>query len=150
RHGAAGVRIVREALDHQERAQVGVAKPERPELVAALGDALRRVARQIDGDLLREEEDAAGVLVSFDVEDACLFVEKLEQVQAGEVAGRIVEKHELATRIGRVNSVRCLARVPLVDGVIELQTGISALPCRLCHVPPELPGRETLYYVACR
>ena len=78
RHGAALVRVVREALDHQQRAEVGVTQPERAELVAALGDALGGIAGQIDRDLLGEEEDAAGVLVALDVELAGFFVQKLQ------------------------------------------------------------------------
>src|SRR6202022_5028684 len=94
---------------------------------AALGDALGRVARQVDGDLLREEEDAAGVPVALDVELAGLVVEELEQVERGQVAGGVVEEDEFAAGGGGVDAVRLLAGVPAVDGVVEPQARAGAL-----------------------
>src|SRR5712664_4653814 len=130
--------------------------------MASLGDPLSRVARQVHGDLLREEEDAAGVLVSLDVERSALasnasafgsgpptgraggLPEELEEVEAGEVAGGVVEEDELAAGIGGVDPVGGLAGVPLVDGVVELQAGVGALPGRFRHLPPELAGGEAV------
>src|SRR5467141_3513742 len=134
--------------------------------MASLGDPLGRVARQVYGDLLREEEDAAGVLVSLDVERSTLasnasafgagppagravgLPQELEEVEAGEVAGGVVEEDELAAGIRCVDAVGGLAGVPLVDGVVELQARVRALPGGLRHLPPELARGEALHHFA--
>src|SRR5712664_2517465 len=132
--------------------------------MASLGDPLSRVARQVYGDLLREEEDAAGVLVSLDVERSALasnasafgppagravgLPQELEEVEAGEIAGGVVEEDELAAGIRRVDAVGGLAGVPLVDGVVELQARVRALPGSLRHLPPELARGEALHHFA--
>ena len=73
--------VVRDAELHQEAAEVGVAEAERAVVVAVLRDALRRVAREIDEDLLRDEEDAARVAVALDVERA-VVAQELGEVDA--------------------------------------------------------------------
>ena len=148
RHGPTRLRVVRQAFDHQQRAQVGIAQAERSELVAPLGDPLGRVARQVHGDLLREEKDPAGMLVSFDVEFPGFVIEKLQQIEAGEVAGGVVEENELAAGIRCVDAVGGLAGVPLVDGVVELQARVGALPGGLRHLPPQLPRGKAVDDVA--
>ena len=77
---AAFVRIIRDAEQHQDRTQVRVAQAERAEIVRVFGDAVGGVARQIDQDLLRQEEHVDRVAVARDVEVA-LRVEELGQVQ---------------------------------------------------------------------
>ena len=67
---AALVRVVREAVGHQERAEVRVAQAELAERAGVLADLLGRVARRRDDDLLREEHDVDGVLEALDVEAA--------------------------------------------------------------------------------
>ena len=116
--------------------------------MAPLRDPLGRVGGQIDRDLLREEEDAAGVPVRFHIEGAGLLIEELEQVQRGEVTRRVVEEDELAARVGREDPVRRLAGVPLVDRVVELQPRIGALPGRLGHLHPQLARVEAIDHLA--
>ena len=91
--GARRVAVVRQTLHHQQRAEVGVAKAERPVVVGVLGDPLRRVGGEADHDLLRQEEHAVGVAVAVDVEAAVLAVE-LHQIDRGQVAGRVVEERK--------------------------------------------------------
>ena len=68
--------------------------------MAVLGDPLRRIAGVIDQDFLGDEEDPAGRLEPLDVERAVRLAE-LHQVDAGQVAGRVVEEHVLGARDSR-------------------------------------------------
>ena len=54
------------------------------------------IAGVVDQDLLRGDQDVDRVAVGFDVEGA--VGRELHQVQAGQVAGRVVEEHVLASR----------------------------------------------------
>jgi hypothetical protein len=65
--------------------------------MAVLGNLRRGVAGMIDQDFLSDEEDAAGGLETFDVERAVRPAE-LHQIDAGQVAGRIVQEHVFANR----------------------------------------------------
>ena len=53
---------------------------------------------------------------------------ELQQVEAGQVAGGVVEEHVLAARIAGVDSCRVFRGVPAVDGGIVLHSGVAALP----------------------
>ena len=53
---------------------------------------------------------------------------ELHQVEAGQVAGRVVQEHVLRAGIRRVDARRVLAGVPVVDGGVELHAGIAAEP----------------------
>ena len=68
-----------------------------------------------------------GVLVGIDIEVA-FFVEVLEQVDRGQVARRVVEVHVFAAWVRTINATGCMCGVPLVDGGVELQSWIGALP----------------------
>ena len=94
--GAALVGVVGQAVRHQQRAEVGVAQPELAELAGVLADLLGRVARRADDDLLRQEDDVHRVGEVLDVERPVLVAEP-HQVQRGEVAGRVVDVHVLAS-----------------------------------------------------
>ena len=67
---AAGVGVVRDAVGHQERAEVRVAEAELAERAGVDADLLGRVARRADDDLLREQDDVDRVLEGRHVE-AC-------------------------------------------------------------------------------
>ena len=123
---AALVAIVGDAHGHQERAQVGEAEPQRAEGVGVLADFLGGVAGVIDNDFLRHDHGVDGVAEGFDVELA-IGADELHQVQGRKVAGRIVQEHVLGARVGGVDARRVLARVPAVDGGIELHAGVAAL-----------------------
>src|SRR5207237_1021716 len=75
---------------------------ERLRVALDLGRRIRRVA---DEDLLREEDDDDRVLERLDVELAVLAAE-LHQVQRGEVAGGVVDRHVLRARVRRVDASR--------------------------------------------
>ena len=69
---------------------------------------------------------AHGVAIGFDVEGS--VGRELQQVQAGQVAGRVVEEHVLAAGIGGVDARRVLRSVPAVDRGVVLHAGIAAVP----------------------
>src|SRR6185437_9159934 len=108
---------------HEERAEVSVAEAERTVVVRVAADLLGGVAGGVDDDLHRGGDDGDGVAVGGDVELAA-GGEELHQVEAGEIAGGVVEEHVLRARIGRVDAGRVLGGVPAVDGGVVLHAGV--------------------------
>ncbi len=135
--GAALVGVVGQAARHQQRAEVGVAEPELAHLVRVLADLLGRVRRVGDEDLLRREDDVDGVREALDVELAVGAAEAHE-VEARQVAGRVVDVHVLRARVGRVDAPRVRARVPVVDDRVELDARIGAAPRRIGDLAHEV------------
>src|SRR5438094_766954 len=84
--------VVWQPSRHQQRAKVRVPEAELAHRARVLRDVLGRVAREADDDLLREEDDVHDVLEGLAVE-AAVLAEELEQVDRGEVAGRVVDVH---------------------------------------------------------
>ena len=130
---AAGFGVVGDALHHQERADIGVAEPQRAEVVRPLGDLARGELRHQHRDFEHQGPEPHGVLVALDVEQllrrpAPGGVVEVEQVQRGEVARRVVEEHVLGARVGGVDPADRRAGVPFVDGGVELHAGIGARP----------------------
>ena len=135
------VAVVRDAEQHQEAAEVGVAEAERAKVMAIFRDVLGRVAREVDEDLLRHQEQPARVPVAVDVEREVavrIVAEKLREVDAREVAGRIVQEHVLGARIRRVDPIRVRARVPAVDRRVVLHARVGAPPSRDRELTPEI------------
>ena len=95
-------RIVRNATGHEQGAQVGVTQPEGAEEMAVFGDLLRGVAGMVDQQFLGDEEDPAGGLETLRVELPIRLAE-LHQVDARQVARRIVQEHVFRTRIAGIN-----------------------------------------------
>ena len=114
------VGVVRHPLRHEQRTEVGVAEAELAELAAVLGDLLGRVVGVADEDLLRGEHHLDGVLVRVDVERA-IVVEVLEQVDAGEVARRVVNMHifRTITHNCSIYDVAVVARLGQVEGELD-------------------------------
>ena len=91
-----------------------------------LADHLGRIAGVVDENFLRGDDDVDGVAVGVHVKGA--VGRELQQVQAGEVAGGVIQEHVLAARVAGVDSRRVLRGVPAVDGGVELHAGIAAVP----------------------
>ena len=66
------------------------------------------IAGVVDDDFLRGDQDVDRVAIGFHVE--CAVGRELQQIQAGQVAGGVIEEHVLAARIAGVDSCRVLAR----------------------------------------
>ena len=124
---AAFVANRRQAVAHDERAEVGVAEAERAENVRVLGDFLGRIAGVVHEDFLRGDENAHRGLEALDVERAVLALE-LHQVQRGEIAGGVVEEDVFRARIGGVNRLGAFAGVPFLNGAVVLHAGVAANP----------------------
>ena len=137
--GAAGVGVVGQAAVHEQRAEVGVAEAERAVVVGVLGDLLGGVAGCVDDDFHRGGDDGDGVAVGGDVELAA-GGEELHEVEAGEVAGGVVEEHVLAAGIAGVDAGGVLGGVPAVDGGVVLHAGVAALPGGFGELVHEVAG----------
>src|SRR6185503_8468112 len=81
-----------------------------------------------------------GRLETIGVERAVGFAE-LHEVNAGQVAGRVVQEHVLAARIRRVDAAAVRAGVPAVDRRVVLHAGIAAVPRTIGHAVHDLAGR---------
>src|SRR5690606_33986405 len=62
------------------------------------------------------------------------------QVQRGQVAAGVVQVHVLRARVRRGDPTGLRARVPVVDRVVVLQTGVGAFPRRPRHLLEQLTG----------
>ena len=143
------VRVVGQALGHEQGAEVGVADAELPEATRVLGDLLGRVVGVADDDLLGGEDDLDGGAEALDVERR-VVVEELHQVEAGQVARRVVEVHVLGARVGAVDPPGVGGGVPPVDGGVELHAGVGALPGGLGDLAEEVTGRHGAHRLAGR
>ena len=81
-----GVRVVRQALGHEQCAQVGVADAQLAERPCRLTDLLGRIIGVADDDLLSGEHDGHARLEALDVEFV-VFIEEFEQIHGGQIAG---------------------------------------------------------------
>ena len=101
--GAAAVGVVGVAGGHQQGAEVGVADAELAEGAGVLADLLGREVREADGDVHRGDDELDDLGEALGVEGLvalAVVLEELHQVQRGEVAGRVVQVHVLAARVG--------------------------------------------------
>ena len=147
RPGPTSVGVVGQALSHQQGPEIGITDTELTKATRVVPDLLRRVVRVADEDLLRGEHDLRRGPKTGDVKST-IFVEIGQKVETGQIAGRIIDVKVLAAGIAAVDAARVRRRVPLVDGRVELQAGVGALPCRLGDLVEEGPSRHGLHPVA--
>ena len=69
---------------------------------------------------------------------------ELHQVEARQVARRVIEEHVLRAGIRRIDRCRVLAGMPLVDRGIELHAGIAAQPSGLGDLAHDVAGLVAL------
>src|SRR5271168_2685001 len=89
-------------------------------------DHFRGISGVVDENFLRGDQDVDGVAIGFDIEGA--VGGELQKIQAGEVAGGVVEEHVLAAGIAGVDPRRVFRCVPAVYGGVVLHAGIAAVP----------------------
>ncbi len=92
--------------------------------MAVLGDFLRRIARIIDQDLLRGDENSHGCFKPLDVEAPILALE-FHQVERCQVTGGVIEEEILRAWIRGILPCGSLAGVPPVYGTVELHSWIT-------------------------
>ena len=139
RPGPTTVRVVRHTQGHQECTDVGVAQAQLTEESAVFSDLFRWVVGVAHQNFLRGEHHFDGVAVRIDIE-RIVVVEVLEQVDRRQVARRVVDVHVFAARVRAIDTARCVRGVPLVDGGVELQTGVGALPRGRGKLSPQVAG----------
>ncbi len=102
------------------------------------------------GDRYLEDDgpQAHRMQVGIDVERLLLVVVELHQVEAGQVARRVVQEHVFAARIGGPDPTFGRRGVPLIDGGVELHARVSARPGCLGHAFPELASSHLAHYLS--
>ena len=105
-------------------------------------DPRRRIAGVIDEEILGNEHQPAGRLEPLVIERAVLPAE-LHQVDARQVARRVVDEHVLRTGVRSVDPSGIGAGVPVIDRRVVLHPGIAAEPGRLGDLVHHLPGAVT-------
>ena len=83
------------------------------------------------------------MLVGFDVERFVVAAEA-QQVERGEIAGRVVEEHVFRARVRGADRPRLRAGVPVVDRGVELDAGIGGGPGGEADLLPEILGLHRL------
>ena len=118
---AAFVEVIGNARSHQQAANIGVAEAERAVLVGQLGDFLGRELRHHHRDFEHDGPQPHRVLVGCDV-DRAVGLAVGQQVDRGQVAGRVVEEHVFRARVRRADRAGRPAQV--------CQSFIVVLKCR--------------------
>ncbi len=106
----------------------------------------RGIAGVVYQDFLRCDYYVYGVPVGFYVK--CAVGRELQQVQAGQVAGGVIQEHVLAAGIAGIDSGCVLRGVPAVDGRVVLHAGIAALPGGLGNLLEQVFGFVGVDYSA--
>ena len=123
---------------------IGVTETEGAEVVREPGDLLARELRHEHADLEHDRPEPDRVAVRLDIDLAGVDIDELEQVQAGQIAGRVVEEHVFRAGIAGVDAAGFGAGVPLVDGGVVLHARIGALPGGVGDLLPEIAGLDRL------
>ena len=143
---AAFLAVISQPRRHQQAAKIGEAKAQGAVIERSPGDFRRRILRHHDGDFEGQRPEAAGMFKKIGVKAG--FGLELQQVQRGEIAGCIVEKHIFRTRIGGADIAARRAGVPGVDRVMKLQARIGAGPRRRTDIAPERTGADGFHRLA--
>ena len=101
--------------------------------MAVASDVFGRIAGVIDQNFLSDEEQPAGRLEAGVTSKVPSSLTELHQVDARQVASRVVEEHVLAARIAGVDPTAVGAGVPVVDRRVVLHAGVAAVPSTVGH-----------------
>ena len=82
--------------------------------------------------------------------ELAVLAHELHQVERRQIARRVVEEHVLGARIARVDARRVRARVPLVDGRVELHARIAAHPRALGDEAHQIARAIGVHHLAAR
>ena len=142
-HRAAAVAVVAEAHRHQQGAEVGVADAELAVVAGGVADRLGREVGEADRDVHRGDDQLDRLGEPLGVEGV-VVPEELEQVERGEVARGVVERHVFRARVGRGDPAGLGVGVPVVDGVVVLEPRVGALPRGGADLAEQLAGVDGL------
>src|SRR5690606_18268593 len=101
------------------------AETERTVFVGEFGDLAGWELRHHHRHFEHDGPEANGVFVVGDVDLLRRRVLELEEVQRGEVAGRVVEEHVFRARVRRADGTGRRAGVPVVHRRVEVQARIG-------------------------
>ena len=145
--GPAALGVVGVPSGHQQRAQVGVADAELAVGAGGLGDLLGREVGEADRDVHRGD-DQLGHLAEPGGVEGVVVAEELQQVDAGQVAGGVVQAHIFRAGITCADASRFGIGVPVVDGAVVLDAGVGAVPGSLRHAAHQLARVDPLDHLA--
>ncbi len=140
---AAFVGIVGDAGGHQQAADVGVAEAERTVVVGEFCDLLRGELRHHHRDFEHHGPQPHRVLIGGDV-DGAVGVAVRQEVDRGEIAGRVVEEHVFRARVGGADGAGRGTSVPVVHRRVEMQARIGRGPGGVADLLPQLACRDSL------
>ena len=140
-------RVVGDAGCHQQRPQIRETKAELTEAPGRLADQLGRVVGVAHQHVLCDEGDPHCLTEALDVEVAAgvgssAIPEEGQQVEAGQIAGGVVEVDVFAAGVACADRSVDRSRVPVVDRGRELHSGIGTFPSRLGDLTEEIPRTQ--------
>jgi len=103
-----------------------------------------------NGNFKRNRPEGRSMTDLVHLDGSALFIKKVNQVQTCQIAGSIVKEHVFRTRVARIDAAAVRTCMPLVDGCIKLQTGISTLPCAHKNFLPEIARIDCTGTLSCR
>ena len=160
--GASLGAVIADPRRHQQAADVGKSQAQRAVAIGQLRNLAAGKLRHHYGDFEHNRPEPAAMLEGFDVEggggrhrcatigtfataaNLCAGLAERHQVERGQIAGRVVEKHVFRARIGRPDGSRLRAGVPVVDRRVELDAGVGGRPGGVADLFPELARLERL------
>ena len=141
--------VVGDACAHEECAQVGVSQSECSVFPGAFRDAFVGVLCHADGDVQDDGPESAGVEEVFYAELSLLFIPEFDEVEASEVAGGVVDEHVFGAGVRGSDGFVVAAGMPVVDGGVELESGVGACPGGACDFVPEFACGDGCHDFAC-
>jgi hypothetical protein len=139
---AALVAVIAKTHVHQKPADIGIAKPQRAEVIGQLCDLLRRELRHHHRYFQCQCPEPRGMDVFFGLEFA--VPEEGQQVHRRKVAGRVIEEHVLRAGVRPPDRAIFRAGVPGVDGVVVLDARIGAGPGGVADLFPQIARLDGL------
>ena len=146
--GTACVGVVGDAFGHQQRAEVGISQAELAESPCGLAYRFGGIVGTAHKYLLSADEHLHGRTETGHIKALLVIVER-EQIEAGEVAGRVVKMKIFAAGVAGIYRACVGGGVPAVDGAGELHAGIGALPRCRGDLAKQLFGRQGSDDFAC-